>query len=90
MSPDARRQLVTVALFLATVAVNGAANALPINGLTTGEITDRFSVYVIPAGYVFSIWGVIYLLLGGQTRWFLMATLVTIALRITYRPFIPR
>jgi hypothetical protein len=31
--------------------------------------------------------GVVYLLLGGETRWFLAATLVTIALRLSYRPF---
>jgi hypothetical protein len=69
MSHDARRQLVTVIAFLATLAVNAAANALPINGVTTGEISDRFSVYVIPAGYVFGIWGLIYLLLAGFTTW---------------------
>jgi hypothetical protein len=44
-----------------TIAVNGLANALPINGLQTGEISDRFEVYFVPAGYVFSIWGLIYL-----------------------------
>jgi len=32
--------------------------------------------------------GVVQLLLGGETRWFLGATLVTIALRLSYRPFI--
>ena len=31
--------------------------------------------------------GVVQLLLGGDTRWFLGATLVTIALRLSYRPF---
>jgi benzodiazapine receptor len=58
------RILNAVAL-LATVAVNGLANALPLNDLTTGEISDRFEVYFVPAGYVFSIWGVIYLALIG-------------------------
>ena len=46
-----------------TIAVNGLANALPINGQTTGAISDRFAVYFVPAGYVFSIWGLIYLAL---------------------------
>ena len=46
---------------LATLAVNGLANALPLNGLNTGEISDRFNVYFVPAGYVFAIWGLIYL-----------------------------
>jgi hypothetical protein len=31
--------------------------------------------------------GVLQLLLGGETRWFLGATLVTIAVRLSYRPF---
>lgn len=67
MSNDRIRQLVTVLVFVITVAVNGAANALPINGQLTAEISDRFRVFVIPAGYVFAIWGVIYLLLGAFT-----------------------
>jgi len=46
---------------IATIGVNGLANALPLNNLTTGEISDRFRVYFTPAGYVFSIWGLIYL-----------------------------
>lgn len=48
---------------LVTLIVNGLANALPLNNLTTGEISDSFQVYFVPAGYVFSIWGLIYLLL---------------------------
>jgi hypothetical protein len=44
-----------------TLAVNYMANALPVNGLSTGEISDRFDVFFKPAGYAFSIWGVIYL-----------------------------
>ena len=31
--------------------------------------------------------GVLHMLLGGETRWFLGATVVTIALRFAYRPF---
>jgi hypothetical protein len=52
---------------LAVVAVNGLANALPINNQTTGEISDRFEVFFVPAGYVFSIWGLIYLGLFAYT-----------------------
>ncbi len=55
------RQAVTIVLILGTIVVNGLANALPINGQQTGEISDRFQTYFTPAGYVFSIWGVIYL-----------------------------
>jgi hypothetical protein len=52
---------------LAVIVVNGLANALPINNQTTGAISDRFEVYFVPAGYVFSIWGLIYLGLLGYT-----------------------
>jgi len=60
---DRFRQTVNVVALLAMVAVNGLANALPLNEQTTGEISDRFDVYFVPAGYVFSIWGLIYLAL---------------------------
>jgi benzodiazapine receptor len=46
---------------IVTLAVNAAANALPLNGKTTGEISDSIPTLFTPAGYVFSIWSVIYL-----------------------------
>ncbi|HNT76997.1 MAG TPA: tryptophan-rich sensory protein [Anaerolineae bacterium] len=58
---DQHRQIAVVLTILVTLVVNGLANALPLNGLNTGQISDRFQVYFVPAGYVFSIWGVIYL-----------------------------
>jgi hypothetical protein len=64
MRKDIIRQVIVVLAVVATVALNGLANALPLNGLTTGEISDRFQVYFVPAGYVFSIWGLIYLALA--------------------------
>ncbi len=67
MNLDRMRTLGTVVTFLVTLAVNGAANALPMNGQTTAAISDRFHVFVIPAGYVFGIWGVIYLGIGAYT-----------------------
>ncbi len=57
-------QWLVVLSFLATLAINALANILPLNGQTTGDISDRFPIYFVPAGYVFSIWSVIYLLLG--------------------------
>lgn len=54
-------QIANLLAFIFTVTVNGLANALPINGVTTGQVSDRFPVYFVPAGYVFAIWGVIYL-----------------------------
>jgi hypothetical protein len=63
MKKDIVRQAVNLLATVATITINGLANALPINGQTTGEISDRFRVYFVPAGYVFSIWGLIYLAL---------------------------
>lgn len=61
MAKDRVRQIAVVISTLATLVVNGLANTLPLNGLTTGEVSDRFSVYFVPAGYVFSIWLLIYI-----------------------------
>ena len=61
MDKNTLRRAVNVVATLAAIGINGLANALPINGQNTGEISDRFVVYFVPAGYVFAIWGVIYL-----------------------------
>ncbi len=45
------------------VAVNLFANILPLNGVTTSEVSNRYQTLFTPSGYVFSIWGIIYLLL---------------------------
>lgn len=54
---------------IAVIVVNALANALPIGGRTTGEISDAFASLVTPAGYVFAIWGVIYLGLIAYAVW---------------------
>jgi hypothetical protein len=50
--------------FLATVVVNALASILPINGITTGELSDLYPNLFVPAGLTFAIWGLIYVLLG--------------------------
>lgn len=55
------KQILNFVSVLVTLTVNGMANVLPLNGQNTGEISNRFPVLFTPAGYVFSIWGVIYL-----------------------------
>ncbi len=49
--------------FVVMVAMNYLANALPLNGKNTGELSDAYPNLFVPAGLTFSIWGVIYLLL---------------------------
>jgi hypothetical protein len=64
---DVIRQVAVVLATIVTITVNVLANALPINGQRTGEISDRFPVFFVPAGYVFSIWLVIYIGLAAYT-----------------------
>ncbi|MCC6496930.1 MAG: tryptophan-rich sensory protein [Propionibacteriaceae bacterium] len=52
--------------YVAMIAVNVLANALPINGRTTGGVSDAYQNLFAPAGLTFAIWGVIYLLLGAH------------------------
>ncbi|MFC4777055.1 TspO/MBR family protein [Paenibacillus sp. GCM10023252] len=50
---------------IAVIVINALATLLPINGKTTGELSDQYPVLITPAGYAFSIWSVIYALLIG-------------------------
>ena len=52
--------IITYALVL---TVNFLANYLPINGILTNEISDRYESLFTPPGYIFIIWGLIYGLL---------------------------
>jgi hypothetical protein len=58
---DIVRQGFVILVTIVTLVVNYLANGLPLNGQTTASISDRFQVYFVPAGYVFAIWGVIYI-----------------------------
>ncbi|MDD5014085.1 MAG: hypothetical protein PHW73_03140, partial [Atribacterota bacterium] len=50
--------------FFGMVFVNYLAVTLPLNNQTTGELSDQYPNLFVPAGFTFSIWGVIYLLLA--------------------------
>ncbi len=50
--------------FVGTVVVNALANIIPINNIATGDVSDLYPNLFTPAGLTFSIWGLIYLLLG--------------------------
>lgn len=56
-------QVANIVAFVVTVLFNVLANTLALNGRTTGEISDLYPTLITPAGYVFSIWGLIYTLL---------------------------
>ncbi len=48
-------------LYMVMVSMNYLANALPLNGQTTGEVSAKYETLFTPASYAFSIWIVIYL-----------------------------
>lgn len=51
--------------FVFTIIVNSLAGSTTlIGGQVTADISDANFTLITPAGYVFSIWGVIYVLLG--------------------------
>lgn len=53
--------LINTLAFAVVIWVNYLANALPLNGKTTGALSNQYPNLFTPAGLTFSIWGVIYL-----------------------------
>lgn len=60
---DSLQRVAVIVFLLTTLIFNALANIIPFNGLTTGGVSDGISSLFTPAGYVFGIWGVIYLAL---------------------------
>jgi hypothetical protein len=60
-------KLFVAGTFLLMVTVNALSALLPINGVTPGQVSDSYPNLFAPAGYTFSIWGLIYLLLAAHT-----------------------
>lgn len=57
--------------FVAMIAANAAANIIPLNGITTGAVSDSYPNLFAPTGLTFAIWGVIYLLLALHVLFYL-------------------
>jgi benzodiazapine receptor len=56
---------VNVVAYACTVVVNGLAGSTRLlGGKVTAEISNANPTLITPAGYVFAIWGIIYVLLG--------------------------
>ena len=53
----------SIIAFLFVIAMNVMSNALPINNQSMAEISAKYPSLFTPAGFTFSIWGVIYLAL---------------------------
>ena len=55
-------QILNLITFLAAVAINYFYNTGSSAPNTVGEISDKYENLLTPAGYAFSIWGLIYLM----------------------------
>lgn len=72
-APLKTRSIAALIAMVAVLVVNTMAVLLPINQMSTGAISDLYPNYFVPAGFTFSIWSVIYLLLlcfCGYALWF--------------------
>jgi hypothetical protein len=63
MPPLSFLKAVNILGFVLVIVVNALANVIPLGGNTTAEVSEASPTLITPAGYVFSIWGVIYALL---------------------------
>lgn len=54
---------VAAVMYVFMIVLNTMANTLPINGITTGDVSFKYPNLFQPTGLTFSIWGLIYLLL---------------------------
>ena len=59
-------RILVAVTYLVMIATNFLANSLPLNGMRTGDVSNAYPNLFTPAGLTFSIWGVIYLLLGAH------------------------
>jgi len=58
-------QVINVVAFAVTIVVNALAGSTTvIGGVTSAQISDLYQTLVTPAGFTFSIWGIIYTLLA--------------------------
>lgn len=62
---DKLRSVLVLVATIATIVWNGLASIGYINGVMTDEVSNRYPTVITPAGFTFSIWGLIYLGLLG-------------------------
>lgn len=51
-------------MFIAVIALNALASTGKLSGIGVGEVSRKYPTDITPASYAFSIWGVIYTLVG--------------------------
>lgn len=57
-------KVLIVVFYFLMIYVNYLANSLPINNQDTGQISSKYPSLFTPSGFAFSIWGIIYIMLG--------------------------
>jgi len=55
------RRILALASFGFVLVMNAVATALPLSGLTVGEVSRRYDTLFAPIDFTFGIWGLIYL-----------------------------
>ncbi len=63
-------QILNGIAFVATIVMNYISNTGVFNGATMATISKKYHNLFTPAGYAFSIWGLIYLLLLGFVSYY--------------------
>ena len=56
--------IMAIVLYVFMIIMNVLANSLPLGGISTGGVSFNYPNLFQPAGLTFSIWGVIYVMLG--------------------------
>jgi len=75
---------ITIIFFGAMVYMNYLANSMPINGKTTGELSEAYPNLFVPSGITFLIWAIIYLLLAAYCLVQFMPANKEIAIKLSW------
>lgn len=62
---DRLRQVLVVFVTVTLIVMNGLSNVRVFGPQTNGDVSNKYNTLITPAGYAFSIWGVIFLGLLG-------------------------
>ena len=54
-------RIAALASFGFVLVMNAVATALPLSGLSVGEVSDKYTTLFAPIDFTFGIWGLIYL-----------------------------
>jgi hypothetical protein len=61
MAPYLPARIAALASFVFVLVMNSVATALPLNGLSVGGVSDKYTTLFAPIDFTFGIWGLIYL-----------------------------